>query len=600
MLESIDHRGITPELITEISGADAVAVDTETTGLDFDDRILGIGISWLKEGEIDSLYLNAGHPPSLFFPRHPLEGIRAIIQAARNPERFFMHNALFDLERLARWDYMQPGEWPSDSQLVDTQTLSRIAVPFNHKESTSLKHLSARLLGGMPADVASMKNNRGQFAMMPAEKVERYGRADAEYTLRLGLVLLEEAAKAYDEPDTLSHLLRRESAFGKLLTRMQLTGILLNSGWVQEQMGILTRKREEAAARLKGEGLQNPASRSEVISLFRDRGAKLPLTEKGNPRIDEDSLVSLDDPLAGVLLEWRGFDKAISTWLEGFLDKVADDGRLHPRFHAAGTISGRLSCRSPNLQAIPMSDRGASFGSMGGLFLAPGGSELWAVDYGQAELRMLTSYAQSAVMAQSFHKGKDVHKETAREMWPGEEIDRIKRQYGKGANYTISYGGGAGALSVSTGLPYEDAKEVIRRHRRAFPGIAHAQRTTERVWVDRGWLKLLSGRRRWLGGNEKDRAYKAFNQLIQGGVAEMMKDAMLAVDRLMAGTSSRLLLQIHDSIEGELSREDLDRGIKEEIAQAMIDAYPAWLSKRTDPPVRMVVDWERWYPPDAN
>lgn len=595
-MDSLTYPDITPELLAEVARSPQVSVDTETTGLEFESRILGVGVCWSKEGgTLNSAYLNLGHPPSLFYPRHPLDKVEKLLQATARAPRFFMHNALFDLERLAFWDLLPVEQWPGDFQLVDTQAVSRIAVPFNYKEGTALKHLADRFLGGMPADVAKMKNNRGQFARMPAEAVERYGRADAEYTLLLGRTLLAEARQAYEE-ETLQRLLRREAAFVKLLTRMQLAGILLDTEWVQGKAGALRESRAAAAQQLEGMGLCDPASRSETIAFFRERGAKLPRTEKGNPCINEGALLELDDSAAEVLLKWRGYDKAISTWLEGYLGLVAHDGRLHPRYHAAGAISGRLSCRSPNLQAIPLSDRGASFGSMEGMFLAPPGFELWAADYGQAELRMLTSYAQSIKMATSFHEGRDVHESTAAEMWPGKEITKELRQYGKGANYTISYGGGAGALAESIGLDYDDAEEIIARHRTAFPRIAATQRQVEQRWKDNQYLRLLSGRKRFLGDNEREKAYKGFNQLVQGGVAEMVKDAMLATDALLTGTESRLLLQVHDSLELELSEEDERRGIRDEIGQAMLDAYPAWLSERTDPPVHMAVDWERWHP----
>lgn len=593
---SIDRRTITPELLAEIRRAPEVSLDTETTGLAYDDRLLGIGVAWLDEGGVlESLYLNTGHAPSLFFPRHNDAETRALVGATLDrPEgsRIYMHAAPFDIEKLKRWGLLNGGLDPTC--LVDTQTTARLAVPFNRKEGTALAHLCDRLLDpGFPEWARALKKQRSKLASMPAEKVEAYGRADAESTLRLGQFLMSEMHKQYGESKA-EELLVREARFLLLLTRIQAHGLTLNREFLAAKRKEYTEAMRGLGQSLRDLGIEDPGSRNQLVAHFGTEN--LPVTEKGNPCVNVDALATLSDPAAKLILEWRSYQKALGTWVDGFESKASGStGRIHPRFHAAGTISGRLSCTEPNAQAIPMSDgRGHTFGSMQGMFGAPDGYELWAADYAQAELRLASCYAASDRMAEIFASGEDLHRSMASLIWPDREITKELRQTGKTATYTTTYGGGSKALAEACGIEAEDAKRIIGLRRKAFPRLAKMQMLAGLRWKERGYMVALSDRKRFMGDNERDREYAAYNQLIQLGIAETLKDAMLVVDELLTQEEAGCIaLQVHDSLEVYLKAERAEE-MRPRIATCMVEALPGWLSERTSPAIVMAVDWERW------
>lgn len=591
MGDAIGYTHITEALVSEIADADYTSLDTETTGLLFDSRVLGISIAWVKgEGEVKSLYLNLGHLRSLFYPRQSKEDAQAIVRAIMQTKRVYFCNAPFDLERLARWDLLP--QWPKPGQLIDVQPTARMAFPFAYKESISLAHLTDRFAGGFPPAAKEMKKMRNRLAELPAERVESYAKADAECTLRVGLRLQEEMDKVYDSKIVKS-LLEKEARFLMLLTRMQMRGILLDVEYITAKAEQLKMDKDRTALRLYEAGLENPGSTKQVAALL-SKDHVLPRTAKGNPCVNSKALKWLGGPLVKDILHWRGLNKAISTWLDGFLGLTAEDGRIHPRFYAAGTISGRISCRKPNLQAIPLEDRGGAFGAMMGIFKAPPESTIWAFDYSQAEMRLASMYAASDKMALVFDSGEDVHRATAQEMWPKEDIGKRYRHLAKQANFTMIYGGGAHALAENTGIKEDEAKQLLKQHREAFPTLAKMMKLATKTWLEKKYLRLLSGRYRWLGKGEEERVYKAYNQLIQGGVAEAMKTAMLDVDEyLRTQDLGHVLLQVHDSIEAEI-RTDAPPGTKMAVKCTMAEAVPKWLRERTSPHITLKVESEQW------
>jgi len=550
---------------------------------------LGVSVAWFDSGgDVQSTYLNLGHLPSLFFPRHSTDDVRGVVAAAHGTERVFYFNSTFDLERLARWDLLPL--WPTRKNLYDAQPMARMVMPFDRKERCNLANVARKTIGPLPDGAAKMKKKRKQLAQFPAEAVSGYARTDAEFTLGAGLHLLDAFDREYDG-DRL--LLEREAAFLLLLTRMQLAGVGLNVPWVEEKARSLRVKMEATGLALRDKyGIQDPGSKTELVAFFRAEGATIPQTEKGNDKLDMGVLETISHPAAELIVIWRQCAKAIGTWCQGFLDAVAKDGRIHPRFHSAGTISGRLSCTDPALQAVPMSDRGRAFGSMAGIFTAANGYELWAGDYSQAELRLATMYAGCLDMAAILASGEDVHAQSAQRMWPNREITQEYRQFGKTLNYTLIYGGGVNAICEACGIGEDGARELKARHKKAFPALHAMLQIASRAWKDRGHTRLVSGRKRYMGSNEH--GYAAFNQVIQGGVAEIIKDAMLTLDTAITQIGGRIVLQIYDSVEIEVPA-SRRRECCDALREAMTGACPAWLVARTDPHrIALTVDIERW------
>lgn len=583
---------ITPQVLQEIRAASMVAIDTETTGLEYDSRILGISVAWRTAGSMHSLYANIGHPGSLFAVRVDQEIVQGLVDAVFEPDRdVALLNAVFDLERLARWGYIQ--QLPHPTRLIDVQVLARWCLSFEIHEGVSMEKLVTRLLGGLEPWVHTMKGMRSQLASLPAEKVEPYARGDAEYTLMLAEDLLQLCGSEYDT-STMEYLLPREGRFLWLLTRIQMHGIRLNIPEIQRRSQEMRSRVHELRDLLAAQGITNPDSREQLQRALPDSVMRsLPLTEKGNYRLDNETLKGRG-PLTAAILEHRSLTKALSTWLDGFINKVASDGRIHPRFAAAGTVSGRLSCSEPNLQAVPLSDRGAAFGDMSGIFMADPGYSLLAADYEQAELRICAAYAKSRAMATAFHRGEDIHRAAAQAMWPDREIDQELRQLGKRCNYCTTYGGGYRALAENTGITEQEAKVLINTYRRAFPELVAAQNQAGSTWTTKGYIQLWNGRRHYKAQSDGD--YKAFNQVMQGNVAELVKDAMLNIDAAFQSEGlGGIILQIHDSIEVEVPTEAIPR-VSEVMRTAMLAAAPERIMHRPDPPITMDMALEVWYP----
>jgi len=583
---------LTAEDIAAIAASDMVAIDTETTGLDYDSRILGISVAWRVPGAMHSAYLNLSHPLSLFSARIDDDIVADVMRAVFEPDRpVALLNAVFDIEKLSRWGHLElPIEYP---YLYDAQILARWLMSFEKFQGVSMEKLVSRRLGGMPPWMSSMKKMRSKLGTLPAEKVSPYARADAEFTLMLVEDLMREGRLLYDD-EVLDTMLERESRFLWLLTRIQRHGILLDLEEIHERSVRMTADMQELRAFLKQNGIHNPDSRDSVLKgLPMHIVAGLPQTDNGNYKIDSAALAG-KGPVAEAVLRYRSLGKAVGTWLDGFRSKVASDGRLHPRFRAAGTVSGRLSCNEPNLQAVPLADRGAAFGSLMGIFKAAPGFSLLAADYEQAELRTCAAYAKSTAMANAFKNGEDIHSFAASLMWPDSEINYELRQLGKRCNYCTTYGGGYRALAENTGIPESEAKIVINTYRRAFPELVAAQNRAGDVWEQRGYITMWNGRRHYKSPN--DGSYKAFNQVMQGDVAELVKDAMLSVDARFADMGvGNIVLQIHDSIEVEVQTDAVE-DVKAMMRKEMVAAAPLHIMNRTEPPITMDVGFENWYP----
>jgi DNA polymerase-1 len=266
----------------------------------------------------------------------------------------------------------------------------------------------------------------------------------------------------------------------------------------------------------------------------------------------------------------RHNEKILSTYLIPLLEEHADAADLiHPSYTVGGTVTYRLSSSNPNGQNMPRELT----------------SVLWtpylSADYSQAELRLAAAYAQEPALAQAFNQGLDVHLDTARRMF-GDEQARAKRKVAKNINFATLYGGSAKTLHIRYDIPLHEAYEFVRLHRKIYPALHRATRTAQEVWAQRGYLKLITGKRIYATPDDLERGYKAFNNIIQGGVGELVKEAMLALD----AQGIPMIGQVHDAIEFPV---DADRAA---IAAVMDNILPEPIATRTHPPIRMQIDFE--------
>ena len=317
-------------------------------------------------------------------------------------------------------------------------------------------------------------------------------------------------------------------------------------------------------------------------------------TSKGALSTDADVLEKLRDrhPIIEALLGYRELSKLKSTYLDALPPLVSPrDGRIHTTFSQVGAATGRLSSRDPNLQNIPV--RGELGRQMRRAFVpsAPG-RELLVADYSQIELRVLAHLSGDEALAEAFAMDVDIHAATAAKVF-GLPLDRVEpelRRRAKVVNYGLAYGMNAFGLASRMGIAPDEAQEFIDSYFSGFPRIKEfLDRQVVRASAD-GYTATMLGRRRYLpelqSANPRIRDMgrrMALNAPIQGSAADVLKLAMIRVDRELtaSGLDCVMVLTVHDELVF-----DVATGAREAAAvlvkRAMEAAYPLSVPLRAD------------------
>lgn len=352
-----------------------------------------------------------------------------------------------------------------------------------------------------------------------------------------------------------------------VLEKMELTGVKVDLAQLGEFAEELREEMNEREARIREMAEMpelNISSPRQIGELLFDKlklDPKAKKTARGSYTTDEATLTALSDkhPIIEEILEFRAVKKLLSTYIEPFPMFVnKQTGRVHTTFNQALTATGRLSSSNPNLQNIPIrTERGKEIrkafvaGSADGLIVS--------ADYSQIELRIMAHLSQDQHLIQAFRNGVDVHAATAEKIFgvPHEEVTADQRRVAKTANFGIMYGISSFGLSQRLGISRSEAKKLIDDYFNAFPAIRSFIDDTIAAARENGYVETIFGRRRYLpdinARNATVRALaerNAVNAPIQGTAADIIKLAMIGVDRKMAeeGLRSKMVLQIHDEL----------------------------------------------------
>lgn len=553
-----------------------VAFDTETSGLHPDDgaRVSVVSLAW----EGGALALPFGQGPSQQ-DRQDLgwaEWDRLIEWMSR--QDLVAHNAKFDLAMMragAKAGY--PGIDLVDRIVWDTQIVSPLIWPH---ESSALKETASRLWGIEQADEQevvkqALKSNpvgqRKRYDLLAWDVIGPYAVKDAELTLRLYRQQVTEIGLR----DDLVDLVAMEIELMRTLTKMEQRGVGFDVAGCAGQSLKLRAELE----RIDSELPYKPTPAGAAKYLFADLALKpVKTTPTGRPSLDAESLAKMakTQPAAAVWANRQLMAKAISNFFGAWPDLTGDDGRLRAVFNQTRVISGRLSVSRVQLQAIPHDYRFESLGveSIRSFFTPAPGKSLWEVDLSQAEVRVATCIAQEQAMADALAAGQDAHDATTRLVFGIEkdhpDWDKM-RSIGKRLTFAMLYGAGERTVHDQIGAEVAtllQVREWVGDYRSAFPEFVSSARLAERVVQRRGYLILVNGRRRYYGKGEK--THSAFNQVIQGGVAEMMKKVMIEVERELPGV---LLLQIHDSLVLEVDHEGQVHRVQDIMVRVFDDAF---------------------------
>mgnify|MGYP002108245303 FL=1 len=353
-----------------------------------------------------------------------------------------------------------------------------------------------------------------------------------------------------------------EFPLAQVLADMTRTGVLVDKDGI-EQFGVKLRTElEQVLTRIHmetGSASFNPNSPKQLGEMLFDtmglpHGKK---TQRGWST-DAETLESLRDyPLVEDILQYRAYQKLNSTYVEGLLKVIAEDGRIHTRFNQTEARTGRLSSDNPNLQNIPIRTELGS--QLRAYFVARPGCVLVDADYSQIELRILAHVTGDEHMQQAFLTGEDIHRSTAAKIYglPLEQVTPRLRSSAKAINFGIMYGKGAYSLSKDIGVSVKEADAFLKNYLATFPKVSGYMDKTISDARSCGYVSTLFGRRRSLpelaSNNHNIRASgerMARNTPIQGTAADVIKLAMVRVWRRLRDEKmeSRLILTVHDEL----------------------------------------------------
>ncbi|MCH6196205.1 DNA polymerase I [Corynebacterium mastitidis] len=370
-----------------------------------------------------------------------------------------------------------------------------------------------------------------------------------------------------------------------ILERMERAGVAVDTAALDDQLqGFVEQVEEEVAAarELAGDAELNLSSPKQLqVVLFDTLG--LPKTKKTKTGYStaakeiEQLAVNHPHPFLDRLLAHREYQK-LKTTLEGLIKAVGSDGRIHTTFNQTVASTGRLSSTDPNLQNIPVRT-GAGRRIRSAFRVGEGYETLLTADYSQIEMRVMAHLSQDPGLIEAYQRGEDLHNYVGSRVFdvPIDGVTPELRRRVKAMSYGLVYGLSAYGLSQQLGIPAGEAKRIMEAYFERFGGVKrYLDEVVEQARRD-GYTSTLFGRRRYLpelastnrvARENAERA--ALNAPIQGTAADIIKVAMLRVDRAFARAElrSRVLLQVHDELVVEVSPGELER-VREIVEREM-------------------------------
>ncbi len=563
------------DLVTALNAAELTCFDTETTSLEpMLAKIVGLSFAWTP---FEAVYIPLAHRYPGVPEQLPFDATLAKLKP------WFEDASKLKLAQNAKYDEHVLLNHGIQARGIVHDTLLEDYVLESHKphdmDSMAMRFLDEKTIKF--EDVAGKGAKQIGFDEVSIEAATEYSAEDSDVTLRLHNEIWPQVA----QDDKLKYIYESiELPTREVLVRIERNGVLVDGALLQKQsheLGLQVNELEQKAYELAGQpfNLGSPKQLGEI--LFTKLG--MPVKRKtatGQPSTDEEVLSELaeDFPLPKLLLEHRSLSKLKSTYTDKLPKMVnPNTGRVHTNYGQATAITGRLSSNEPNLQNIPV--RTPQGREIRKAFIAPPGSKIVSADYSQIELRIMAHISQDPSLLDAFAKGLDIHKATAADIFslPIEEITSEQRRYTKAVNFGLIYGMGAFGLASQLGIERNAAQQFIDKYFARYPGVAEYMQATRESARANGYVETVFGRRLTLtdinGGNGPRRAgaeRAAINAPMQGTAADLIKLAMIAVDKWLAtsGLRSKLIMQVHDELVLEVPEDELAR-VRVELAEKM-------------------------------
>ncbi|EKE00415.1 MAG: hypothetical protein ACD_22C00028G0003 [uncultured bacterium] len=518
-----------------------------------------------------------------------------------------LHNGKFD------YQFIKKQTGAEVINIYDTMLTESVLTAGLRGKSSSLKELVFQYL-----NFELKKDVRETFVTFAGGKItEDQLRYSALDTLVLFPIFEQQMKRLQQEG--LVNIAKLEFAVTRVVAEMELKGIFIQAGKWREIIQRLQIKRDDFAKQFQEmirpyyvmsqsdlfgnmSDAINMNSNSQLMDLLNNKlGLNVPST-------GDAILATLDNPIAKVLRDYRGYEKLISAFGETLLEKINPvTGRLHPDFIQLGAATGRFACANPNLQQIPRQSEEAPFRSC---FTPEPGYKLVTTDYSSMEMRILADQSGDAKFIQALKDDLDVHSYTAALMFGKEYSKDFKklypelRQAAKVINFGLMYGMGPGSLARQIGVTPEQGKEYLEKYFESYPSVRDYLSKLAENAVKRGWSMTPAGRKRWYHIPERsDPEYKkkigqiqreAKNHPIQGTNADVTKYALVFLhDRLKKeGVDGAVTHTVHDEVVCEVRNDQAEDWAKIQQAE-MIRAGELILKKvpvKSDPFVGDV--WE--------
>ncbi len=412
------------------------------------------------------------------------------------------------------------------------------------------------------------------FGLLLDKKSPDYFKTLSIYAFKEREILLERIR----ESGMLKLLEEIEMPLSGVLYRMEKAGILFDLKFLRELSEYITEKLGEISERIyeiAGErfNLRSPKQLSRI--LFEKLGLPAGKKRKTHYSTDAETLSKLagEYEIAGLLLKYRELEKLRSSYTDALPLMVnPETGRIHCKFNQTVAATGRLSASEPNLQTIPI--RGELGREIRKAVIAEHGFKILSCDYSQIELRILAHFTGDKRLRQAFIEGRDVHAETAAIIFgvPQSDVTGEMRRVAKVVNFGLMYGMSPYGLSKELNISQAEAQAFIDSYFAEFSGVKEWVESITDFAKQNGYVETLFGRRRavpelLVKGTEEYGRRVAINTPIQGTAADIIKKAMIEIDKLLKDRKTRMILQIHDELLFEIA--EGEEGLMEDIKNIM-------------------------------
>lgn len=558
------------KLFQRLSTEKRFAIDTETTSLDY--RIAEmVGFSVAFDAN-DAYYIPLAHDyegaPEQLNRDAIIQQIKPILEDPSIEK--IGHHLKYDAHIFENHGIHLQG-WYFDTMLA-SYVLNAVTTRHGMDDVARvyLSHLTTTF-----EQVAGKGAKQKTFNQIEIETAGHYAAEDAHVTYRLYEVL---ERKLKEIPELINILHHIEMPVASVLTTMEENGIELDLSFL-DQLSVdfanTIQNLENQIIEIAGESFNVGSPKQVGEVLFEKLGLKGgKKTATGQYSTSEAVLEKIDHPITELIIEYRGLTKLRSTYTEALVKQAnPDTHRVHTSYHQALTATGRLSSTDPNLQNIPIREEIGR--QIRKAFIAPQGRVLLAADYSQIELRLMAHFSQDDALVDAFQNGQDVHRRTASEVLGValENVTSDQRRQAKAVNFGLLYGMSEFGLIRQLGFTREESQNYIKQYFHRYPGIYEYMQRTRQVALEQGFVETITGRRLYTPDIDarnmmvrKGAERAAINAPLQGSAAEIIKMAMIEVNKILPQNQAKLLLQVHDELVFEV-----DEAIADKLAAQIKD-----------------------------